>query len=407
MATLAALLLALGSPTTQASEPAPSPSIAPTDVAQARIPDSVRLKQGPGRPTNGDDSPIRITPPTRQQLFDIRSGLQILREFEGDFKDRAPTQVFLVPGPLDDFTMPNGPTLGPNWYQNRKNGKGADVFGRRGDMGAKDGKAVHAVGAPSEAAVLAEGVASPNLFVRTQMELGGPGSQAGLLLRAEDPNKWYQAVDQKDVNSFYYVLVGDSQVSLGKSVEGKRTELAAAPYDGPRAFTLSAQAYQDRISVRIDDAEVLTFADAELDGAYVGLYALDSVGEPTTFENIAARRYEGPYIARSFPPSMSVIPTASIHHGPLRFEQVMLERYGQTLGFALQPSIAHAEFWFDFIMLPYSQAKTPPWVCVSSGAKLPKAGEPVYPYRVLGPAIDERGIAAEAATFALAFALLP
>jgi hypothetical protein len=66
---------------------------------------------------------------------------------------------------------------------------------------------------------------------------------------------------------------------------------------------------------------------------------------------------------RPWPATMLNWEAVAICHKPLYFEDVALERYGQTHCHLLQPLISGAQFYATFPLLPYKMALDPPHQC--------------------------------------------
>lgn len=368
---------------------------------------------------------IQTEPPTRDQLFSLGSEDQFLKELEMNFKSKDPNQVFLMPGPIDRFEGPDNPTLGPNWFQNRISGLGRDKINEtKGDMSTQGNRGMQAVGMPPEAAIISESIGSDDMVASVNIALGSPQSKFGLIFRARDPNSWIDAVDQIQANSFYYAVATAGEITLGRMVEGQDTVIQKAPIEPKSTFNLAVLAFGDDIVVFRDDAEVLRAHDNSLrlldeklaakeakkskrmSRAYVGVLGLIAAGKATTFDDFIGLRYGGPYLERQFAESVGVLQAPSVYYHPLYFEQMGLERFGQSCGNLVQPTVAHTMFFVHLVGLPYSMGKSS--VCeYHSGECYPKPGDIVLPYRIATPVWDVKGVSQEVAFWALAFALLP
>ena len=379
------------------------------EQTQARIPDDVRLKKGTGRPAGDEDEDyffrVETEPPTRQRLFTIGSETKFLQEIEDEFREADPTQFFLLPAPVDDFNGPNNKSLGPNWFQNRATGSGQDEAGRKGEIQQQNNLAVYPVGAKPEAAVLNETVGSENMSVSVEIVLGSPESEVGIVFRAIKPGDADKA-DQIKETEFYYALVTATTVRVGHYQDGKPTDLNKASISSQMAFNLAITAYEDQITVFRDGQEILRTVDDRWKGTYSGIGGTKSIGKPTTFDNFVSVRYAGPFQDRQFAPSVSVLKGPNVHYNPLYFEQVTLERYGQHFGNLFQPFVAHALFFGDCVMTPYSIAKSPWWTC-QSGEGYAKPGDVVLPFRYYPPVPDPKGILNQAVAMALIFTVVP
>lgn len=376
--------------------------VIPVQAAQA--PERIQLKQGSGIPS-GDDNDyyfkVESKPPTRERLFNLRSENVVLDGIEGEFRKQDPNQVFLIPAPQDRFDGPNNPNLGPLWFQNRKSG-GDDL----GEMKVENQVGVFPTGSKPEAAITNESIASDDVVMSIDVDLGNPRNVFGLVFRAQDPNTWVEDVDQIASNSFYFAAVSGDAVVIGKYIEGVRTDLASARIEPKMKFTLSVTAFGEDVSVARDGEEILRIGGATLRGTFAGIIGLVSEGKPVIFRNFNAGRFGGPFQTRAFAPSASIFKGANVHYWPLYFEQITVERWGQNWGNIWQPFLCQTTFYIDLFMGPYSFAKSPPWVC-HSGECLPKPGDIVLPYRIMPPYPDKRGIIVQTSIMALWFALLP
>lgn len=359
---------------------------------------------------------IETNPPSREQLFTIGSEVFLLEGIVRDFKAKDPSQVFLLPAPIDRFNITDSPNLGSPWFQNRATGPrpmireadGREVPAERaGVMGVKNGKAMFPVGGAPEVAIMNESVGAPNMFVTLDINLGNPTNQFGLVFRANDPNTWPQNVDQIKQNTFYFTLVTADTVMLGKSVEGVQTVLKPSASITPKAsFNLAVTAFGDKITVLRDGEVILEATDNSLTGDYVGMYGAKATEQPIFVEQFYAARFGGPFEVRQFAQTVSAFHGPSVHYHPLYFRQLTLERYGHSMGNLVQPWIAAVAFYADFFALPYSIGKTPPWVCLSEeGYALP--GDVVLPFRVQCPVWDTKGAALQTAVMVLAWSLIP
>jgi hypothetical protein len=70
-----------------------------------------------------------------------------------------------------------------------------------------------------------------------------------------------------------------------------------------------------------------------------------------------------PYVARSPAPATFTWKAAALHHKPLYFEEVQLERYGHTAGPLLQPALSGLHFLKSTVTLPYQMGIHPPHEC--------------------------------------------
>lgn len=376
---------------------------------QAAIPENIQLKRGSGVPEDDDAYYFKVEtePPPYDKIFNVGSEQYVLRKLERDFHARDPNQYFLLPAPEDRFDSVEGPTLGPSWFQNRQTGRGKDEPSeRQGEMRIARGMGEFPTGSPPEAAINNETVGTPDMIVSVDIQLGRSQSAFGIVFRALDPNTWTDRVDQIKVNSFYYAILTGDSVTLGKSVAGVRTVLKTARIPEKLNVNLSITAAGEDIRVLRDDEEVLFVKEKGLDGEFIGLYGQSAIGSPVRFSNFMSMRYGGPYKPREFAQSLRIIPGANVHHFPLYFEQVALERYGHHVGNLAQPLWSIAMFYLDLGFLPYSAAKSFPWECHSNEGYC-KPGDIVLPMRVYFPPCDWRGITFQTAITALFFSLVP
>ncbi|MBX9654524.1 hypothetical protein K2Y11_12995, partial [bacterium] len=111
------------------------------------------------------------------------------------------------------------------------------------------------------------------------------------------------------------------------------------------------------------------------------------------------------YAAREWAPTAAVFRGANVQYHPLYFEQIALERYGQHFGNLFAPWVAHALFFADAAMLPYSIGKSPPWTC-QNDVCLYKPGD-IVPFRLYLPIPDKKGIFLQATAMALCWSVIP
>jgi hypothetical protein len=349
---------------------------------------------------------IRTEPPTRAELFELKSQLATYYVLEKEFLTRSPGQIFMVPVPLDEFNRPNSPTLGIMWWQNRRSGSRGEGD-RRAEMGIAGQLGQFPAGAKTEAAVYSETIGSSDMAVRVQVDLGSPESQFGVVVRAQPPHAALGTVDQTDTNTYYYVALSADTVQIGKHVKGKDTLLKRQTgLSAKQTFRLMVTVHGDLIAVLRDNESLVEVRDATVTGEYAGLIGLRATGRPTSFDGFAATRYGGPFVARTFAEMSSTFPGPNVHYGPLYFEQPTLERYGHHLGNLFQPLVAHAMFFGDVALAPYSLGKSPPWEKHSSEGYA-RPGDVVLPYRVQCPQWDENGAVLQTAVTVLGFSLLP
>lgn len=347
---------------------------------------------------------IETKPPTRERLFTIGSERDVLREIEKAFREKDTKQTFLIPYTIDSFNNPDASVLGLGWFQNRKSGK-PNEDRRPGEMRLVGQQGLYPAGSPSEAAILNETLASADVYVAVDVNLGSEKSQFGIAVRAKDPNTWTESVDQIEANSFYYAVASGDTLTIVKRDAGKDTILKSAKVEPKLKFQLSVVAFQDSLVVYRDQVEVLSASDAAFKGEYAGVIGLKS-DKDVTFDNYVSRRYGGPFQNRSFASMMTLVRAGNVHHGPLYFEQVALERYGHSIGNLFEPFVAHGLFFAHFASLPYSIGRSPPTECHSSEG-FAKPGDIVLPYSIPLPNFDRKGAIFETITLALTFAVLP
>jgi hypothetical protein len=69
------------------------------------------------------------------------------------------------------------------------------------------------------------------------------------------------------------------------------------------------------------------------------------------------------YVPRNWIPSKVTWKASNLVHKPLYFEEVNLERYGQTVGPVLEPVISSAHFFANIAVLPYKMGVHLPYEC--------------------------------------------
>lgn len=124
--------------------------------------------------------------------------------------------------------------------------------------------------------------------------------------------------------------------------------------------------------------------------------------------NVAATRFTAgasPYEPRPWASFLYSWDAPALCYGPLRYEEINLERYGYSHCECLQPGISAAHFFCSTLALPYSVAARPPWECIYPLGHY-RPGSPV-PYQCHWPPVDAYGGAAEAGTIAGLILLLP
>ncbi|MFO0949014.1 MAG: hypothetical protein U1D30_24405 [Planctomycetota bacterium] len=380
------------------------------EIIQTQAQEPIPTQIGPGSDRALEDDyyfEIETKPPTRDRLFTLGSESFVLNNIERDFKEKDPGQVFLLPAPIDRFDINDSLNLGPSWFQNRETGVVDPESDRKGEMRIINRVGVFPAGAKPEVSIINESVGSPNVFVTVDINLGNPDNKFGLVFRANDPNLLPTGSDQIKVNSFYYVLLSADTVTLGKSEKGIETVIKPAAKITPKAaFNLAVTTFGDQITVLRDGEVILEATDNTLNGDFVGMYGAAAILQPVTFNNFFGMRFGGPFLARQFLPSQGDFYAGSVHHHPLYFEQLTVERYGQSMGNLVQPWISNVMFYADFFSLPYSLAKTPPWECLSNEGYA-QPGDIVLPFRVLCPVYDNKGMALQLAVMALTWSLIP
>jgi hypothetical protein len=379
---------------------------------------SARLQEPGDRPTLVDPEDrtlvyrVNTAPPSRERLFRVLSQDEYLLQLEKDYRQAGQTGAFYLPAPVDRFNNADSNLLSPNWFQSSATGVEDQVERRRGTIATKGGKAYQEVGRDSEVAIINETVGSPDMRVEVKIELGGPKSNAGLVVRAMEPRRWTDAVDQIEVNRYHYVLFGMSSVALYFHEPGKEDDLLIKSADvAPPAgsFLAAVSVAGNQFRVYRDGQEILaavdTAAATQPPGEYCGIIAGVTEDRATTFDDFLSTRYGGDFVARSFGPSAAIYRGANVHYHPLYFEQIALERYGQHFGNMFAPWIAHALFFADAALLPYSLGKSPPWHC-HSDICLYEPGD-VIPFRLYLPVADKKGAFLQATAIALTFSVLP
>ena len=82
-------------------------------------------------------------------------------------------------------------------------------------------------------------------------------------------------------------------------------------------------------------------------------------------------------------PNRVFLGRAALCYGPLRFEEVNLERYGYGCCHVLQPFVSAAHFAGSLVSLPYNIVNRPCWECIAPLGHY-RPGSPV-PYRKIWP----------------------
>lgn len=379
-----------------------------------RDPKVVHLAQAPPRaplgPSNDVPYQVNTEPPTRDRLFRVLSPESYLRRLENDYRASGQTSPFFLPLPVDLFDSPNAPTLSALWFQSRKTGPVDPNTRLSGFIGIVDNAAQHDAGEPREVAIYNESVGSSDMSVTITVELGGPTSQVGAVVRAGEPRRWVDNVDQIDVNQYYYALFTESSVAVWFHQPGKEDRLLKRADLSPKShFIGEVTVFDATIRVLRDTQVVLEVQDDSVPaaerGKYCGMIAGPTEGGPTRILSFIGRRYGGEYVARQWDPTAAIFRGPNVHYYPLYFEQVALERYGQHFGNLFAPWCAHLMFFADAALLPYSIGKSPPWACHNDVGFF-KPGD-IVPFRIYRPVCDTNGSVLQATAMALSWALIP
>lgn len=355
---------------------------------------------------------VNTEPPTRQRLFRLLSQEGYLSQLEKDYRAAGQTGSFYLPAPIDNFNAPNSNVLPPTWFQSSATGQldQTELDQRRGWIHIYNNMARQNVGAPPEVAIINESVGSSDMAVMLEINLEGPDNTFGVVLRAKDPREWVEAVDQIKVNTYFYALFGRDSVALYYHEPGKEDLLIkSAEIPAKQSFHVMATVYSDQFRVYRDGQEVLSAVDTTMPtgkaGDFCGMIAGITEGAPTLVDNFLGRRYGGEYATREWAPTAAVFRGANVHYHPLYFEQIALERYGQHFGNLFAPWVAHALFFADAALLPYSIGKSPPWTC-QNDVCLYKPGD-IVPFRLYLPIPDKKGIFLQATAMALCWSVIP
>ena len=227
-----------------------------------------------------------------------------------------------------------------------------------------DNRAVQDATAPAEVAIINESVGSKNMAVSLDITLGGQDNTFGVVLRAKDPREWVEAVDQIQVNRYFYALFGRDTVALYYHEPGKEELLIkSAEIPAKESFRVVASVYGDQFRIYRDGQEILDAVDSTLPsdtGDFLWHDRWYHRRTPTTADNFLGRRYGGEYANREWAPSAAVFRGANVHYNPLYFQQIALERYGQHFGSLFAPWIAHALSSRMLPCFPIASAKAPP-----------------------------------------------
>jgi hypothetical protein len=371
-----------------------------TEAAGARerlLPGTLTALQLEGVPTP------KTAPPTREEIFELGSEDQILRNIEKQYS----AEFFLYPGTADRFNA-DRPGLGGMWLVNPLAG---EIDPARSTLSVKNQKGMHVAGGQPELAVINLPVAARGVVVAADVELGGPRNEFGLAFRGTlDPSDKEGTVGilnrQDRIRGFLYVVASPTSIRIGSMTDGKPTPIKTVAVESKNSFNLAVTVVQRSLKVFRDNAEVASVDVPDGRGRYAGLFAVSAVDGPNRFDNFVAMRYGGVYQPRQYPVTTLMYKSANVHHRPLYFEQRSLERYGHHVGNAFQPFLAVGNFYVDLLALPYSIGKSPPWQ-LQNDEGLPPAGVPVLPFTGYAPVWDRDGVWTEIGVAALSFSLIP
>jgi hypothetical protein len=124
--------------------------------------------------------------------------------------------------------------------------------------------------------------------------------------------------------------------------------------------------------------------------------------------DVAADRFQGdypPWATRGYSEVAYFWDAPALCYGPLRFEEVNLERYGYGCCHTLQPFVSAAHFTGSLFALPYNMVNRPCWECIAPLGHY-RPGSPV-PYRKIWPEWNPLAASAECATIAGLILLIP
>ncbi len=124
--------------------------------------------------------------------------------------------------------------------------------------------------------------------------------------------------------------------------------------------------------------------------------------------DLAADHFRGdypPWASRGYSELVYFWDAPALCYGPLRFEEVNLERYGYGCCHALQPFVSAAHFTGALFALPYNMVNRPCWECIYPLGHY-RPGSPV-PYRKIWPEWNPLAASAECATIAGLILLIP
>lgn len=125
-------------------------------------------------------------------------------------------------------------------------------------------------------------------------------------------------------------------------------------------------------------------------------------------QDIAVERFQGdypPWAARGYAETVYFWDAPALCYGPLRFEEVNLERYGYGCCHVLQPFVSAGHFAGSLLALPYNMVNRPPWECIYPLGHY-RPGSPV-PYRKIWPEWNPLAAAAECGAIAGLILLIP
>jgi hypothetical protein len=125
-------------------------------------------------------------------------------------------------------------------------------------------------------------------------------------------------------------------------------------------------------------------------------------------QDIAAEHFQGDYPAwasSGYSQTVYFWDAPALCYGPLRFEEVNLERYGYGCCHVLQPFVSAAHFAGSLVSLPYNIVNRPCWECIAPLGHY-RPGSPV-PYRKIWPEWNPVAAAAECGAIAGLILLIP
>jgi hypothetical protein len=125
-------------------------------------------------------------------------------------------------------------------------------------------------------------------------------------------------------------------------------------------------------------------------------------------QDIATEHFQGdypPWASRGYADTVYFWDAPALCYGPLRFEEVNLERYGYGCCHVLQPFVSAAHFAGSLVSLPYNIVNRPPWECIAPLGHY-RPGSPV-PYRKIWPEFNPLAAAGECGVIAGLILLIP